>query len=150
MPPALCFLTEIPDAAWESLLPQLIKNKVAGAVALCCKLLRNQVQRGTKELCLSFGTNTAAAGLDTLPEHFPGCKKLRITVKQLEQIAVLSALPVLARWVAGLLEQCWAGQTQYGLLACTMLTSTALRTADACSASRCATRNCWHCSKCCL
>jgi hypothetical protein len=101
MPSPICLLTEIPDAAWESLLPQLIHNKSAGSFALCCRKLRRQVQQGTKELSLSFRPHAALEGVDALPAHFPGCTGIKISLNEGQQVLALSALPVLARCVAG-------------------------------------------------
>jgi hypothetical protein len=90
-------LTEIPDAAWESLLPQLIESNSAGLVALCCRQLRRQVQQGTQHLSLSFKPDVAVEGVDALPEHFPGCKEISIKLKEGKHVEVLSTLPLLAR-----------------------------------------------------
>jgi hypothetical protein len=99
-PPPLSLLTEIPDAAWESLLPQLVEDDTAASVALCCKRLRHQVQRGTQKLTLSFQPESAVEGLDALPERFPGCTTVQIYAGVQQQVPVLAALPLLARGVA--------------------------------------------------
>jgi hypothetical protein len=98
MPRSTCLLTDIPDAAWGSLLPLLIKNKTAGFVALCCRKLRHNVQQGIQQLSLPFGySNAVVEDLDALPNHFPKCTEIDIDVHEGAQIVVLSALPVLSR-----------------------------------------------------
>jgi hypothetical protein len=98
MPRSTCLLTDIPDAAWEALLPLLFENNTAGSVALCCRQLRHQVQQGyTQQLPLAFDTDAAIEGVDALPDRFPNCTEISIDVHDGEQIAVLSALPVLSR-----------------------------------------------------
>jgi hypothetical protein len=58
------------------------------------------VQQGTRQLSVFFQPTAAVEGVDALPTHFPGCTDIKISLEARQQVFVLSALPVLARWVA--------------------------------------------------
>jgi len=83
--PLLHCLQQLNDDVWaQVLLPKLIANKSAHAVALTCTQLRSLCQRSHQQLDLtglaSEGTDTVSvkAYTETLAQHFPSCNAVKL------------------------------------------------------------------------
>jgi hypothetical protein len=87
------------------MLPLLMEQQSAGAVALSCKQLRTLCQSGRVALWLGDGALQDTAALACIPARFPACKVLQVVPRSREELAFYlpDALDVLTGWVQAVL-----------------------------------------------
>lgn len=99
------FLSRLNSDTWSQvLLPKLIKQASAGAVALTCSQLRDVMYHGVQQVDLSsltgYTLNPAEAKwlVRFVPQRFPGCTSVQLHVDSKKACTVAgSVLPALKR-----------------------------------------------------
>lgn len=100
----LRFLAQLNDDVWaQLLLPKLVADGSAASVALTCSTVRQLCQYSTQQLKLLFGgiTDTAAVRrcMEPLPERFPACSRIELSICEESSIIFPTILDALARQV---------------------------------------------------